>query len=307
VPLSSRLEALVVGRAHTAAKPLATSELVAPLAKFAPGDLTQAAWREALDDARAALRARGILDEANKLLDRDELTRLIGKTTARSWPQLATRVFPGLALGIDDNVKLADQDAWAAAIAARALGLWTQGPPPSLPAFCDALAWHRLELAGKAQRCPSAVRALFVRRELGDIDGPPDKLVRLLAAREIGAARADLRALREALVRMWLSGRTPGARPFAAEVRSAASAAHGGSFGDRKVFIASVWNQLRRAPTYATLSLDEFKARLVAAHRAGDLALARADLVAAMDPELVRTSEINADGASFHFVIKDAS
>src|SRR5262249_45351094 len=159
-----------------------------------------------------------------------------GKTTARSWTQLATRVFPGLALGVDDKVKLADQDAWAAAIAARALGLWTQGPPPSLPALCDALAWQRLELAGKPQRCPGAVRALFVRRELGNVDGAPDRLVRLLAAREVGAVRPDLRALREALVRMWVTGRSVGARPFATEVKTAASAARAGTFGDRKVF-----------------------------------------------------------------------
>jgi hypothetical protein len=319
VPVSSRLEALVVGRALTAAKPLATRELVEPLTKFAPGDVTDAAWRKQLDDAIVALRARGILDDANKLLDRDELARLIGNTTARSWPQLATRTFPGLALGVDDKVKLADQDAWAAAIAARALGMWTQGPPPPLPALCDALAWRRLELAGKPQRCPSAVRALFVRRELGNIDGTPEKLVRLLAAREVGAVRPDLRALREALVRMWLTGRTLGrahsapeasssgdARPFAAEVKTAASAASG-TFGDRKVFIASVWNELRRDPSYAALSLDEFKARLLAAHRAGDLALARADLVAAMDPELVKTSETTTDGASFHFIVREAS
>jgi hypothetical protein len=320
VPVSSRLEALVVGRAHTAAKPLATRELVEPLAKFAPGDITDAAWRELLDDAIVALRARGILDDTNKLLDRDELARLIGTTTARSWTQLATRVFPGLALGIDDKVKLADQDAWAAAIAARALGVWMQGAPPSLPALCDALAWHRLDLAGKPQRCPSAVRALFVRRELGNVDGAPEKLVRLLAAREVGAVRPDLRALREALVRMWVTGRSlgraqpgpeassfGGARPFATEVKTAATAARAGAFGDRKVFIASVWKELTRDPSYAMLSLDEFKARLVAAHRAGDLALARADLVAAMDPELVRSSETTTDGASFHFIVKEAS
>ena len=38
------------------------------------------------------------------------------------------------------------------------------------------------------------------------------------------------------------------------------------------------------------------------AHRQGELRLARADLVAAMDPELVARSEIGYLNATFHFV-----
>ena len=37
----------------------------------------------------------------------------------------------------------------------------------------------------------------------------------------------------------------------------------------------------------------------------GELSLARADLVAAMDPALVEASEIAVDGASFHFIVHD--
>ncbi|HEY6175218.1 MAG TPA: hypothetical protein VIX73_12260, partial [Kofleriaceae bacterium] len=78
-----------------------------------------------------------------------------------------------------------------------------------------------------------------------------------------------------------------------------------GRFGDRKVFVSAVWDVLHRDPRWADLALAEFKTRLVAAHRAGELALARADLVAAMDPGLVAASEIAADGASFHFIVKE--
>ena len=78
-----------------------------------------------------------------------------------------------------------------------------------------------------------------------------------------------------------------------------------GWFGDRKVFVSAVWHELRGEPRWSALTLDDFKARLVAAHRAGELVLARADLVAAMDPELVAASEITADGASFHFIVKE--
>jgi hypothetical protein len=176
----------------------------------------------------------------------------------------------------------------------------------------------------------------------------------------VGAPRPELRALREALVRGWLAGRTLGApaavtgeapgagapsshpahpvhpahavadvheaasaaalsapaqsanpppdgdAAFADDVRAAAAAARDGTFGDRKVFVSAVWGELQHNPRWAALTLDELKARLVAAHRAGQLALARADLVAAMDPALVAASEIVTDGARFHFVVKEA-
>jgi hypothetical protein len=124
----------------------------------------------------------------------------------------------------------------------------------------------------------------------------------------------------EALVRTWLAGRTLGpagahvdALPttgaelagFANDVRVAAAAVRDGWFGDRKVFVSAVWSALRVNPRWGALALDGFKQRLVAAHRAGALVLARADLVAAMDPELVAASEIVTDGASFHFLVQE--
>jgi hypothetical protein len=131
----------------------------------------------------------------------------------------------------------------------------------------------------------------------------------VLAAREVEAPRPELRALRDALVRGWLVDRLPGrtAAPaaFATDVLGAAARVVDGRFGDRKVFVSAVWRELHRDPRWADLALAEFKDRLVAAHRAGELALARADLVAAMDPALVAASEIAADGASFHFIVKE--
>ena len=73
-----------------------------------------------------------------------------------------------------------------------------------------------------------------------------------------------------------------------------------GRFGDRKVFVAALWRRVRRK---LGMSLDEFKQWLFAQHRAGALQLARADLVSAMDPNLVASSEIRVPGAEFHFVV----
>jgi hypothetical protein len=333
--LAERLESLVVARAFASRNRLSLAELVQPLDRFSPPELTQAAWRDQLAAVAGELRGRGVLEVGHRLHDAEELARRIGRHAARTWPQLAERVLPALPLGIsaDDGkrqARLAGRDAWAAAIVGRSLGLWLDGPPPSLAGVCDALTWRELGLPGKPKRCPPEIRALFVQRQLSSDAGPPERLARVLAAREVGAPRPELRALRDALVRCWLAGRaiyspaepdlaidSPAAPDLAigepaggpsfadAALDAAATTARDGWFGDRKVFVSALWDELRKRPAWAALALDDFKARLLVAHRAGALTLARADLVAAMDPALVSASEIAADGASFHFVVKE--
>lgn len=73
-------------------------------------------------------------------------------------------------------------------------------------------------------------------------------------------------------------------------------------FGDRKVFVADVHRQLVEEGRDDGMTLDELKAELVRLHKAGKIKLARADLVAAMDPAKVTASETDAGGATFHFV-----
>jgi hypothetical protein len=351
--VADRLEALVIARAQAQAARLPLGELLAPLARFAPAELTAGAWRDRLAEVVAALRAAGVLDAEHRVRE-GELARRIGGA-AGTWAELSDRVLPGLALGIAaDEAKLRaridGRDGWAAAIVGRSLGLWRDGPPPSLAAMCDALVWRAHDLTSKPKRCPPELRAVYVQRRLGSEAGPPERLVRVLAAREVGAPRPELRALRDALVRGWLAGRVLGPAAgtdavatdavatdapatdapatdapvtdapvtdapttetdaetsraaFAAEVLRAARATTEGWFGDRKVFASAVWDQLRGDPRWSQLALPAFKARLLAAHRAGELTLARADLVAAMDPALVAASEIAADGATFHFVV----
>lgn len=64
-------------------------------------------------------------------------------------------------------------------------------------------------------------------------------------------------------------------------------------FGTRKVFLCSIVDVTDAA---AMSVLDECR-------QAGLLTFARADLVAAMDPELVAASEWTLDGATFHFIV----
>lgn len=72
-------------------------------------------------------------------------------------------------------------------------------------------------------------------------------------------------------------------------------------FGIRKVYISALWSAVEAAGHRITLNV--FKRRLLAARAAGQLELARADLVAAMDPALVLASETHELGAEYHFVI----
>jgi hypothetical protein len=320
------LEVLVIARTATKPnKPIKPGEIAGMLQRFAPTTLSPAGFRVAVDAAIVELQHREILDGELRLRDPDELARRIGRHAATRWSRIADLLLPAYALGIaaDDtksHARLTSSDGWAAAIAARALGLWSSGPPPTLSALCDALAWRELGLPGKPKTCPAEIRAHFVQRQLGTEAGTPKQQVRLLAARESEAPRPAPRALRDALVRGWLTGRPrgrarepaparsqPPTSSFAGDVREIARGAREGVFGDRKVFISTVWDALRRRPAWSVLTLDDFKARLVSAHRAGDLALGRADLVAAMDPALVASSETTTDGASFHFIIREPS
>ncbi len=87
---------------------------------------------------------------------------------------------------------------------------------------------------------------------------------------------------------------------FGDAVRDAADKAE--AFGERKAFVSSVYDNLPANVKPATL--EDFKTKLFEAHRSGDVVLARADLVAAMDQGKVAASEIKANGADFHFVVR---
>jgi len=88
-----------------------------------------------------------------------------------------------------------------------------------------------------------------------------------------------------------------------------------GRFGDRKVFISDLWNEMVRLDAteggFRTQGCDigDLKAWLLRAMRLTDAAgaplvlLSRADLVAAMDPASVARSEIDGGGCRFHFLV----
>ena len=316
--IAEHVDTLVIARLATTPMQRA-GELATALARYAPTASADRTWPAEVLEAVDRLRARAVLGPG--LVDPHELSRRTGAPARATWAQLTDRFLPALGLGLAPSdakasERLVGRDAWAAAIAGRALGLWREGPPPSLAAVCDAHAWTSLGLRGRAKRCPPEVRALFLQRALDTEAGPPDRLVRLVAARAVDAPRTELRALRDALVRRWLAGAPlaegspagSGGGPAALvdAVHAAARRATQGVFGDRKVFISTIYELLRGEATWAALTLPALKEQLYAAHREGTLELTRADLVAAMDPALVAASETAIDGATFHFVVRTA-
>ena len=73
--------------------------------------------------------------------------------------------------------------------------------------------------------------------------------------------------------------------------------------GDR-AFISTVWSAVD-PQVRMRCSIEQFKERLVDAHRKGLLRMTRADMVRAMSDALVRESETHIGMASFHFIALD--
>jgi hypothetical protein len=314
-------------------KPLTTiTSLVSDVQRFAPATVDVTQWRDRVEACLKSLQDGGVVDAELRLRRADEFKQRTGSHEVQRWQEWPDRILPGLSLGVraDDtkaHERLSERDDWAAAIVARAHGLWTKGPPPTLPKVCDALTWRELGLTSTPKTCPAEVRAYFLRSYVQVDASSPERMVRQLAAKLIGSPRADLKALRLSLIQAWLTGRELGAQPTVGPangarhepelpvtardpslidaVRSAARDVRDGVFGDRKVFISSVWHALRATPPWSQLDLDDFKARLVSAHRQRELELARADFVSAMDPALVAASETATDGTTFHFIVRE--
>ena len=162
--------------------------------------------------------------------------------------------------------------------------------------------------------------------------GSDGRLIAALAAEQIDARQADADALRSAILRSFVSaglasastvarrrsatpsaalappGRPAGGskRPdlatFAREVQAAAAGRAQGWPGHRKAYISHVWQAIRASCPAWALSEIEFKCMLAEAHRAGQVALAGADLKDKRDLEDLRQSAINDRNCVWHFV-----
>jgi hypothetical protein len=242
-----------------------------------------------------------------------------------TWRVLRDRYLVPRALGVAEDTgetrsRVGSRDGLGAFLLQQRYGL-PGGPGRTPKAVLEALVCRELgfpeETKWTAVRDRVLCRLLGAPEPLGWKDLPA-QMVQSAA----GARRADLASLRQAVLRDWLAPPAPQAPPgadgrtsgepvepeafdlpaFAATVAAAARACPTGRFGDNKVFIHHVWEELRGESHLPVRSLDEFKRRLAEANHAGLLRLSRADLVQAMGPDDVRQSETRYLGAVFHFI-----
>ncbi len=322
VAMDSQLKSLVLARLLVPGKRgLTRAELKKNLEPFFQHRQTPTAFDDMLTGALAALDSAGLIS-AKPLALKDEgrkrALEFLGIDTlpARlNWKGVKDSFLLARALDLKDRTpetrkRLTTADGLRAALLSKSHAL-AGGEVPTLPRALQALAWKQL---GVESSEPFTVHAVLA-RVLG-IDGKPDrkKIGELLPAKAVTARNTKPDELRLAAIRRWLDGAGPPlADParsdsafnlagFAEAVSEAARSAPTGRFGEHKVFISHVWRWLQEQRAFPTMDEAQFKTRLVEANRAGLLALSRADLVEAMDPEDVRTSETAYLNATFHFV-----
>jgi hypothetical protein len=284
--------------------------------------LIPADWRNLFDSAFARLIA-GELVSAKPLtltaagreraLEYWQIDRVPAKAR---WETLKREYIAPRVLGISrDQVSSKDKaKAFVAAVLKSRYGL-----PPEVAAtstaVVNALAWQQLEIVSTARFTPQAVVGQALLKSARPLTA--DELMKQLARLALDSTGNDLftGALRQWIARAAAGRKTDapadaalrdgGLPNFAETISRAARDSQLGRFGENKVFISQVWRAFQAREDFDGLSLQEFKERLVAAHRRRLLELSRADLVERMDPREVAESETKYMDATFHFVRVD--
>lgn len=144
-----------------------------------------------------------------------------------------------------------------------------------------------------------------------------DRLVTLLAAEQVGAERSEVTAVRMALLRRLVFSEpeaaieeperpAPRAAPppgeFAARVRELARGRATGWPGNRKAFIAHVWQEVVVGHPDWGLDEETFKALLIEAHRDGRLQLTGADLRDKVSLPDIEASAVTYKNTAWHLI-----
>jgi hypothetical protein len=355
---TDRLRAFLLVRIASAEDGLSKTRLAADLAPLAALRLSAAQWRSLIAREIEALADAGLTSVAGTRLAASEagIARaaiFLGLKGAlpRSWDEVHEVRLVAKALGLERESgnrvgALATPEGLRAAIVQRAFGLKIRGvaTPSRLRAGLAAVALERAfgnqikaGLSGKLGLSAKAGRLLAGQLAKKPRDfGTDARLIAALAAEHVGAAQADVAALRLAVLRRYLDGidkepapprppaKAPMARPrlvetapapvavgrpdlagFAQEVRRHAAVRAQGWPGNRKAYISHVWHLMREKHPEWALSEIEFKCMLIEAHRAGNLVLANADLKDNSNIAQVQDSTVVYKNAVFHFIRVD--
>ncbi len=312
--------------------------------------LKPAEWRRQLDRLLEALKTEGAIGRAGAqqrwVATKAGLARAVRILGVRSghlpaWSEIRDAHLVCKALGLASGkathrARVATASGLRRAILETAFGL-TLPPRAGAAAIRNALALKALEQAfgpdlahmldaratvpGRAGR---AIAAQLAKKRGRAAFATDSALVAALAAERAGAAGSDVRALRLALLRDYVSraatappsrrqlGRSAAAptprqeRPdlarFAGAVAAAARQRARGWSGDRKAYISEVWQAIRKSHPEWGLSETDFKDMLAAAHRAGHLELANADLRDRGNVHEVEASAVRYKNTEWHLI-----
>jgi hypothetical protein len=304
-------------------KPVAPSVVRKDIGKLLGFEFSAASF----DELRSELASAGFLTAGKRNTfalsgaGRERALRFLGVDELPSranWSTMITKYLFPKAAGFSMNAaaKLDSGDKLAAFVLKRKYGL-AVGAGSTVSQVLEAIACKQLGFADETML--SRLLCAVLSRLMGSDRLSKETLIKQFPLFETGLTAASADAARERVVREWLGGAPPLPEPrpaepqptepfdlpvFAGTVRAlAATSAPQDRFHDNKVFIAALWRASQREPNLPRLSLAEFKQRLVEANSHNLLHLSRADLVQAMDPQLVAESETVYLNATFNFVL----
>jgi hypothetical protein len=262
------------------------------------------------------LRRRGLVDDHKKLTETGTraLREACGVSRKPAWSTFRQRFFPAIALGLTPiPAKKSGPDPLVQILA----GKLDVSRASTMNGLCDVLIANELKMAPEKltlARIRARILALRVyaaskttssaARHSAAERAPVAPPVTSAPPREIPPEHDGASRREEPSPVVTPNPPAPDLLAFVRETLT--EIGDEGRFGDEKVFVSVLWNELAHRGTPADLSLDHFKQWLVAANRNRWLTLARADVVGAMDPKKVRESEIQDRGATFHFVLDPA-
>ncbi len=229
-----------------------------------------------------------------------------------TWSSLVGQYLFPQAVGLTNEAaaKLKDAKTMRAFLVKRKYNL-PSGTPTTPQATLEALACQQLGYPGETSL--QAVLCLVLSKMLKQERLTKDELAQQVPLYQTELPKADANAIRQKMVRDWLKGHAPARNDqpepfdlhaFAATVLALARKSPPmDRYYETKVFIVAVWRASQAEPNFPRLTLAEFKAHLLHAHVQNLLSLVRADLVSAMDPQLVAESELAYRNATFHFIL----
>ncbi len=300
-------------------KPPAPSAVRKDVGKLRGSELSAAEF----DDLREALSSAGLLHKGHRntfvltdagrqrALDFLEISELPPRT---NWTTVIDKyLFPKAAeLSASAAAKLKNADNLAAFVLKRKYGL-AVGSGSTVKQVLQAILCKNL--GHPEETTLDGLLCAELSKLIGSERLTKETLAKQLPLFETGLTEVRADAARKKVVREWLdrpsvppSKRDDG-EPFdlttfaATVIALAAKSPPQDRFHHNKVFISALWEASQRESSFPRLGLDAFKQRLLEANAQNLLHLSRADLVQAMDPEIVNKSETKYLNAAFHFVL----